>query len=451
MTQRHVVGVALGNGRFQDELCDVLARHVQVERCRTDRELLALLAQHAIAGAVVGQELLGLDRAVLPALRRHELPTVLLVPTRDVQQRQTQCDGASVRVLPLGAAPEMVAAAVDELFGDRPRVERVGSLTVEVRRPEPAARVPSGRVYAFVGAGGTGCTTVVANTLIALGAAQPVVAVDLDPVAPLLVPLLNADPSLGLDGVIRAGEAGVSSLERALAANLQPLPSGVRAPHAQLLGGLPLNGDRRAAVSVDLAAALLASLADRGGIVLADVGRLLPGTERPGLLQRAGLLAADGVIVVSAGDRPGVLRTCDGMAHLLATDPHPALDRLVLVVNRYHAGTMDAPSDIAGSIGLPLAACVAADEAVMRRAVHSHQPVVVDGTGEAARELLGLAEALAAGSWPFRVTMGRPWPARLLAWGRRRLVASRRPAGSRPTARVKRAARSMAASPEGGS
>ena len=42
-----------------------------------------------------------------------------------------------------------------------------------------------------------------------MGAARPVVGIDLDPVAPLLVPLLDGDPSLGLNGVLRAQQAGV--------------------------------------------------------------------------------------------------------------------------------------------------------------------------------------------------------------------------------------------------
>lgn len=422
---RPIVGVAVSNGRFQDELCDALAPHLQVERCRTDRELLALVAQHAIAGAVVGQELLGLDRHVLPALVRCGTPTVLLAAERDVPRRQERAAGSPVRVLSLGATPEMIVTALDELSGARPRIERAGAHLVEVRPPAAAASARKGRLYAFVGSGGTGCTTIVANLLVAVGAARPVIGIDLDPVAPLLVPLLDGDPSLGLNGVMRAQEAGVASLERALEANLQAIPQAQRAPHARILGGLPLNGDRRLAPPADLIEAVLSLLSERDGVVLADVGRLLPAGDRLAALQRAALLAADGVLVVSGGDRPSVLRTCDAVAHLLGAAPHLGSERLALVLNRYHGATMDPPPDIAASIGLPLVACAPADEPAMRRGVQGHQPVVLQGRGPSARELLGLADALSAGNWPPHVGTRGSLRARLLERGRGYLAALR--------------------------
>jgi hypothetical protein len=225
----------------------------------------------------------------------------------------------------------------------------------------------------------------VANLLLALGAAEDVVGVDLDPVAPMLVALLNADPSLGLDGILKAQAAGVSSLERALEANLQPVPQAARAPRAQLLGGLPLHGGRRPVLSVELLEQLLALLAARSSLVLVDVGRLLPDRERLGMLQRSVLAGVDGVLMVGGGDRPSVLRTCDAVAQLLPdpedVTPAPPIssDRLALVLNRYDGSLMDPPGDIAGQVGLPLAACVACDEQSMRRAVYTHQPAVLGG------------------------------------------------------------------------
>ena len=109
----------MGNGRFQDELCDALAPLLPIERCRTDRELLALAAQHVLGGAIVGHELLGLDRHVFPALVRNDIPTVLLVLERDIPRRLAALaleGGATrVRILPLGAAPNSIAAALAEL------------------------------------------------------------------------------------------------------------------------------------------------------------------------------------------------------------------------------------------------------------------------------------------------------------------------------------------------
>ena len=218
MTTARTVGVAVGNGRFQDELCDALAPLLPIERCRTDRELLALVAQHALGGAVVGHDLLGLDRHVLPALVRNDIPTVLLVLERDIPRRLAALalDGGAtrVRILPLGAAPSSIAAALTELrTGVVGNLEHAGPFVVEVPRRATTARPHSSRglLYGFVGPGGTGCTTHVANLLLALGAAEDVVGVDLDPVAPMLVPLLNADPSLGLDGILKAQAAGVSA------------------------------------------------------------------------------------------------------------------------------------------------------------------------------------------------------------------------------------------------
>src|SRR6202171_1870828 len=244
MTSARIIGVAVGNGRFQDELCDALAPLLPIERCRTDRELLALAAQHVLGGAIVGHELLGLDRHVFPALVRNDIPTVLLVLERDIPRRLAALalDGGAtrVRILPLGAAPNSIAAALVELrTGAVANLEHTGPYVGEVPRRATLARAQSsrGRVYGFVGPGGTGCTTHVANLLLALGAAEDVVGVDLDPVAPMLVPLLNADPSLGLDGILKAQAAGVSSLERALEANLQPVPQAARAPLPHQLSG----------------------------------------------------------------------------------------------------------------------------------------------------------------------------------------------------------------------
>ena len=439
MTSARIIGVAVGNGRFQDELCDALAPLLPIERCRTDRELLALAAQHVLGGAIVGHELLGLDRHVFPALVRNDIPTVLLVLERDIPRRLAALalDGGAtrVRILPLGAAPNSIAAALAELrTGAVANLEHTGPYVVEVPRRATPARAQSsrGRVYGFVGPGGTGCTTHVANLLLALGAAEDVVGVDLDPVAPMLVPLLNADPSLGLDGILKAQAAGVSSLERALEANLQPVPQAARAPRAQLLGGLPLHGGRRPVLSVELLEQLLALLAARSSLVLVDVGRLLPDRERLGMLQRSVLAGLDGVLVVGGGDRPSVLRTCDAVAQLLpdpdnaAPAPRINFDHLALILNRYDAELMDRPDDIAGQVGLPLAACVAADERSMRRAVYTHQPAVLAGRGSAASDLVRLADALAAGDWPPRVAARRSLVARLARVVRLRLAPLRR-------------------------
>jgi hypothetical protein len=439
MTSARIIGVAVGNGRFQDELCDALAPLLPIERCRTDRELLALAAQHVLGGAIVGHELLGLDRHVFPALVRNDIPTVLLVLERDIPRRLAALalDGGAtrVRILPLGAAPNTIAAALVELrTGAVANLEHTAPYVVEMPRRATPARTQSnrGRVYGFVGPGGTGCTTHVANLLLALGAAEDVVGIDLDPVAPMLVPLLNADPSLGLDGILKAQAAGVSSLERALEANLQPVPQAARAPRAQLLGGLPLHGGRRPVLSVELLEQLLALLAARSSLVLVDVGRLLPDRERLGMMQRSVLAGLDGVLVVGGGDRPSVLRTCDAVAQLLpdpdnaAPAPRISFDHLALVLNRYDAALMDRPADIAGQVGLPLAACVVSDERSMRRAVYTHQPAVLAGRGSAASDLVRLADALAAGDWPPRVAARRSLVARLARVVRLRLAPLRR-------------------------
>ena len=434
-----IVGLAVGNGRFQDELSAALAPLMPIERCRTDRELLVLVAQHALAGAIVGQELLGLDRHVLPALIRNDIPTVLLALERDIPRRLAalalQRGAPRMRMLPVGAAPSSIAAALEELqTGVTPNTERLEPYVLEASRRAAPSRAESsrGRVYVLVGPGGTGCTTHVANLLMALGAGQPVVGVDLDPVGPMLVPLLNGDPSLGLDGVLKAQAAGVSSLERVLEANLQAAPQAARAPQARVLGGLPLHGGRRPVLSVELVEELLGLLVARNSVVLVDVGRLLPRSERLGMLQRSVLAVADRVLVVGGGDRPSVLRTCDAVAQLLPdpadTAPAPTipLDRLALVLNRYDAALMDRPDEIAAQVGLPLAASVPSDERSMRRAVYRHQPAVLAGGGAAASELIRLADQLAAGEWPPRVVARRSRLARVVAASRLRLTTLRR-------------------------
>ena len=187
------------------------------------------------------------------------------------------------------------------------------------------------------------------------------------------------------------------------------------------MGGLPLHGGRRPVLSVELLEQLLALLAARSSLVLVDVGRLLPDRERLGMLQRSVLAGLDGVLVVGGGDRPSVLRTCDAVAQLLPDPDNAAhapaalinFDHLALVLNRYDAALMDRPADIAGQVGLPLAACVVSDERSMRRAVYTHQPAVLAGRGSAASDLVRLADALAAGDWPPRVAARRSLVARL--------------------------------------
>jgi hypothetical protein len=114
--------------------------------------------------------------------------------------------------------------------------------------------------------------------------------------------------------------------------------------------------------------------------------------------------------------------------------PPISFDRLALVLNRYDVALMDRPADIAGQVGLPLAACIASDEQSMRRAVYKHQPAVLAGQGSAARDLARLADALAVGDWPPRVEARRSLGARLargirvrLAPLQRKWVRSRKP------------------------
>jgi hypothetical protein len=208
----------VSNGRFQDELCDALAPLLPIERCRTDRELLALAAQHVLGGASVGHELLGLDRRVFAALVRNDIPTVLLVLERDIPRRLASLalDGgaARVRILPVGAVPSSTLRAS---HGDLCQPGARGSVRGRGASTSNAGQgsIESRACVRVVGSGGTGCTT------------------------QLVVPLLHADPSLGLDGILKAQAAGVSSLERVLKANLQPRSAGDAGSTGAVAGWAP--------------------------------------------------------------------------------------------------------------------------------------------------------------------------------------------------------------------
>lgn len=453
MTQR-AVAVALGNIPLQDQIADALALEVEVLACRTDAELLVLLAGRTLAGVVVGPRLVGLERRVLPAIATAGVPVVLLVPAASMGRYQARLAETSpeLRVLPDTAAMVEITTALSgdhgPASGPRPAGRRP-RVSVAAPAPEPSAP-DQGRLVVVTSYGGQGSSTVAVNVGFAYGAGRSVIVQDLDLLSPSLVPLVSGDPSLGLAGVVRALAMGVTALDRVLDEHLQPLGDRRRSPHARLLGGLPLDGKTRT-VGADVIIRLLEVLRQRASLVLVDLGHVLGPAERVGAVQRAVLLAADGILVVSGGDGVSLKRTQDYVARLVGAAPHPDPARLALVLNRYQPRAIEPPTELASFLGLPLAACVSADYERALAASGSPQPLVAHSAGPAARELALLASALAAPTWPPSAgTRPALWRSLAEAVGRRGqralhsgrgLLANlgthpRRPAGrSRPVAR----------------
>jgi septum formation inhibitor-activating ATPase MinD len=336
----------------------------------------------------------------------------LLVPTASLQAHAARlAEMSNVRVLPdsVGITDLLSALQPESAVAGRPSSRRVarGSDDAGPRAPGASARgiplekgLEPGRLVVVTGCSGAGSSTTASNAGYAYGAAREVVLVDLDLARPSLVPLLNGDPSLGLAGILRAQQSGVVFLEQALDEHLQPLGDPRRSPHAQLLGGLPLDGSSYV-VTADLVARLLDALTRRVSLVLVDVGHVPDSGERMGAAQRAALLAADGILVCSGANRVSVKRTQDYLARLVGSAPHVDPGRLALVLCRHEPRKMEEPSEIAELLGLPLAACVPADPRALE-ASGTALPLVARTRGTVAWALTDLADGLATGEWPPR-------------------------------------------------
>ena len=88
--------------------------------------------------------------------------------------------------------------------------------------------------------------------------------------------------------------------------------------------------------------------------------------------------------------------------------------RIALAINRHDPSTMDSPAAIAHALALPLAVCVTADTRRINLALRGDQPVVLDGGGAISRQLIGLADLLAARDWPPRQPVSaESWLSRL--------------------------------------
>jgi Flp pilus assembly CpaE family ATPase len=286
-----------------------------------------------------------------------------------------------------------------------------------LRAPEGAAlRIPLekglvlGRLVVVTGCSGAGSSTIASNVGYAYGAAREVAVVDLDLPRPSLVPLIDGDPSLGLAGILRAQQSGVVFLEQALDEHLQPLGDPRRSPHAQLLGGLPLDGSSYV-VTADLVARVLDALRRRVSLVIVDVGHVPDSGERTGAAQRTALLAADGILICSGADRVSVKRTQDYLARLVGSPPHVDPGRLALVLARHERREMEDPREIAELLGLPLAACVPSEPRA-HEASGTALPLVARTRGNATSALTDLADALATSEWPPRLR------SRLALWRR---------------------------------
>jgi MinD-like ATPase involved in chromosome partitioning or flagellar assembly len=415
-----LVAIGLGNTPLQDSVGDDLARGGQcdVHLCRTDSELLALVAERSLTGAVVGEQLIGLEARVLPALDRAQLPTVLLVSPRRLAARQAWL-AEHYPEAPITALADTdpgtrvhAALAPRSWTRARPRASaesRPATGAQPARKRDTTRAQRSGRSIAVTGCAGSGCSTVVVNETAALGAGTSAIAVDLDLIGPSLVGLLARDDSLGLAGVVRADASVAEALDHALEAHLQPLTDGGRTPHGRLLGGLPQDGDYRPVpVSPDLVERLLAGLGRRARFVVIDIGQAVEPA------QRVALLAADAVLLVTAGDRASVYRTRHYLATLIGGRAGLDPSRIALAINRHDPRTMDSPAAIARALALPLAVCITADTRRVNLALRDEQPVVLDGGGAISRQLIGLADLLAAPDWPPpRAVSAESWLTRL--------------------------------------
>jgi hypothetical protein len=114
-----------------------------------------------------------------------------------------------------------------------------------------------------------------------------------------------------------------------------------------------------------------------------------------------------------------VYRTRHYLATLISGRAGLDPSRIALAINRHDSRTMDSPAAIARALALPLAVCVTADSRRVNLALRDDRPVVLDGGGAISRQLVGLADQLAAREWPpAQPVSTESWAARLRrAWG----------------------------------
>jgi MinD-like ATPase involved in chromosome partitioning or flagellar assembly len=381
-----------------------------VGSCTTASEVLAALERGEADGAILDEDLHGLDRARLEALKERQWRVVLL----SRQPESARWDGSPGAVLhvesdPIDILHALRRAAPGQSFQHRrpsqtpARPARQSPTTAKGEQPAAslpgAAPASKSRVIGFWGGrGGAGKTTLALNSLALGGAVEPTVLVELETTAASLAAYLDD----GRDGRPRRARGTLLELagaqlrtsddwEMTLAQILQPL--GSYSPQARLLCGIAHPEQRsKLANPVAFVEALVGALRLRFARVLLDIGSdPLGGESTEALIASTSLRLADQVLVVATPDRPSVHRTC-----MAVGEAGHRLDRqgVGLVINRVDPKLHGDVSWISDAVGLPIVATLPADDRAQRRAIAAAEPVVRDPDSRLRRPLGELLEQI---------------------------------------------------------
>jgi MinD-like ATPase involved in chromosome partitioning or flagellar assembly len=394
--------------------------HIRViASCAAASEVLSLLENGEADGAILEEDLHGLDRGRLALLKERRSPVVLL--SRRLEAPQWQ--GLAGPVLPLETDPADILLALrravqGEYAPRRPSRRPVCAAGPSTTEP-PAQHEPATTAAQFArdslplqlklqhelqvigwwsGRGAPGKTTLGFNTLALGGAVEPTVLVELDTTAASLAAYLDD----GRDGRPRRARSTLLELagaqlrssedwEQALNRTLQPL--GPYSPHARLLPGIA-HPERRTKLVEPTAfvESLVGELRRRFARVLLDVGSdPLGGESTEACIGTAALRLADWVLVVATPEPASVHRAC--MAMREAGDRLDR-ERASLVVNRVDPKQHGDVSWISDAVGLPILATLPADDRAQQRSLAAAVPVVRDPDSCLRRPLAQLLEQL---------------------------------------------------------
>jgi Flp pilus assembly CpaE family ATPase len=382
-----------------------------VAACTTAGEVLAAIEREQADAAVVDEDLHGLDRTRLSALRDRRVRLVLLSRQPD----SARWEGLDAVVLDPDTDPLDILRTLQRTSSPSPRRSRPArsvtnrpaapntTLSGQSRAKQPTGSINSkSQVVALWSArGSAGKTTLGLNALALSGAAERTVLVELESAAASLAAYLDD----GRDGHLRRARSTLLELagarlrtptewDQALDQTLQQL--GDYSPHARLLCGIAHPEQRyKLTDPAALVEELVAALRRHFTRVLLDVGSdPLGGESIEAQAASTALRLADRVLVVATPEPASVHRTC--MALVEAGD---RLDRrgISLVVNRVDPKVHGDVSWISNAVGLPISAVLPADDRAQRRAVVAAVPVVRDPDSRLRRPLARLLKDLGSG------------------------------------------------------
>jgi pilus assembly protein CpaE len=271
--------------------------------------------------------------------------------------------------LPKPVTPEALGTAVD-------------ALARKLRWSPTASRTQPGRLLAvFSGKGGSGSTTVATNLAIYLHqlTGKRALLVDLDLELGEIALQLNVEPRFNFIDMVRNFHRMDAEL---LTSFIEHHPSGVH------LLSAPYHPQKTEVVTDAQIAKILRFLKQHYDYVIVDTSK----SFSPPTL--ATFEQADEIFLVTSVDLPS-LRNIARCLPLLRQMVAPTEERLRLVLNRYHGGTVIRLEDVERSLGLPVFRTIGNDYEAVMRSINTGTPIILDQESRFARDVRALGAEIA--------------------------------------------------------